>query len=274
MTKANIDFKDPVVSILHMTPLAVAEVAARVCYDSFDKSNNEDMQNYSIGGKLPVIENSDLLEDLSHVYFHGSVAEHVTVSFHIKGVSRGCLHEIVRHRMSNISVRSTRYTMSNLLIAAVIAYRFKTPAFFVNKVIELDTLITVGEVEIFEANNIFASLNNHFDKNGLDSILELTMTKTQIKMFKDVNDVNDVDMDEIYNILTKCKSKRNVGDNFKYIVSDNFSTELVFTLNLRSLSNFMKLRNSDSAYFQIHHLANEILSQIPDGYRDIITKKK
>lgn len=41
---------------------------------------------------------------------HGSVLEHAHIGVFIEGVSRGCSHEIVRHRHFNYSQRSTRYT--------------------------------------------------------------------------------------------------------------------------------------------------------------------
>lgn len=42
---------------------------------------------------------------------HGSVLEHANVSLFIEGISRGCSHEIVRHRSGfAYSQRSTRYT--------------------------------------------------------------------------------------------------------------------------------------------------------------------
>lgn len=45
---------------------------------------------------------------------HGSVFEHANISLFITGVSRGCSHEIVRHRAGfAYSQRSTRYTKEN-----------------------------------------------------------------------------------------------------------------------------------------------------------------
>ncbi len=41
---------------------------------------------------------------------HGSVLEHASISFYLSGISRGCSHEWVRHRVGvAISQRSTRY---------------------------------------------------------------------------------------------------------------------------------------------------------------------
>lgn len=40
---------------------------------------------------------------------HYSVLEHVSVTFLLQGISRGCSHELVRHRHLSFSQRSTRY---------------------------------------------------------------------------------------------------------------------------------------------------------------------
>jgi thymidylate synthase ThyX len=66
----------------------------KVCYDSYGVDGN------------PVGEARANLVDSGH----HSVLEHVHVGVFIEGISRGCSHEIVRHRMFNYSQRSTRYT--------------------------------------------------------------------------------------------------------------------------------------------------------------------
>ena len=40
---------------------------------------------------------------------HTSVAEHVSVSFRIEGISRSCLAQLTRHRIASYSVMSQRY---------------------------------------------------------------------------------------------------------------------------------------------------------------------
>ncbi len=40
---------------------------------------------------------------------HTSVAEHVSASFRIEGISRSCLAQLTRHRMASFSVMSQRY---------------------------------------------------------------------------------------------------------------------------------------------------------------------
>jgi thymidylate synthase (FAD) len=68
--------------------------AGKVCYDS-----------YGCDGR-PVVEHVRNLVRQRH----GSVLEHVTVTVFIEGISRGCSHELVRHRHLSFSQRSTRYT--------------------------------------------------------------------------------------------------------------------------------------------------------------------
>lgn len=68
--------------------------AGKGCYDSYGKDGRS------------VAEHIDSLIASGH----GSVLEHANVSLFIEGISRGCSHEIVRHRHFSYSQRSTRYT--------------------------------------------------------------------------------------------------------------------------------------------------------------------
>jgi len=69
------------------------EYAARECYDSYGKGRSSE----------------EFHQHILEVQ-HGSVLEHAALSFRISGISRGCSHELVRHRAGcAISQRSTRY---------------------------------------------------------------------------------------------------------------------------------------------------------------------
>lgn len=71
----------------------LTECAGRACYDSFGK------------GRSSADYHKHILE-----VGHGSVLEHASISFYLAGLSRGCTHELVRHRAGTaISQRSTRY---------------------------------------------------------------------------------------------------------------------------------------------------------------------
>jgi thymidylate synthase (FAD) len=71
----------------------LTETAGRTCYNSFGKGRNS-------------AEYHQHILDVRH----GNVLEHAFISFYVSGISRGCSHELVRHRAGcAISQRSTRY---------------------------------------------------------------------------------------------------------------------------------------------------------------------
>jgi thymidylate synthase (FAD) len=73
------------------------ECAGRVCYDSYTK------------GRGSAAYHNHIMD-----VDHGSVTEHVSLSYFLSGVSRGLTHELVRHRVGvAISQRSTRYVDEN-----------------------------------------------------------------------------------------------------------------------------------------------------------------
>jgi len=79
---------------------------------------------------------------------------------------------------------------------------------------------------------------------------------------------------ELFEALEAGKRKRNVGDAFKHIVTDNWKVDMVVTFNLRSLKNYLTLRDSGAAYFGIRHLAQAIKDATPNKYLDLIIKGK
>ena len=46
---------------------------------------------------------------------HGTVIEHIWLTYEVKNLSRVCLHELERHRHITLSVESTRYTLKRIL---------------------------------------------------------------------------------------------------------------------------------------------------------------
>lgn len=89
------------VEILHYTPINTLDTALTKCWGSECKSGDAMMER---------------IDRIINKNKHGSIAEHCTVNFDIRGVSRALLQEVARHRMSNISVESTRYTLGRLKI--------------------------------------------------------------------------------------------------------------------------------------------------------------
>jgi len=266
-----IKYTKPEVVLLQDTGIGVAESAARTCYDSFSNSENEVIKN--IENSMPTkqmcddinsIDESNLLDDLAWTYFHHSILEHANLSFLVRGTSRGVLQEHARHRIQAISVRSTRYTMSSVINAYVAALGDKE--FFINKVLDFDMFVTCDrDYNRLEIGAMFDKLA--YQQSVVDNFYEISVAKSSLPLLEDIKDSS-----ELFEALENGKKKRNVGDAFKHIISDNVKVDMVVTFNLRSLKNYFSLRDSGAAFFQIRWLAQEMKKATPKKYLDLIVK--
>lgn len=271
-----IKYSKPKVVLLQDTGIGVAETAARTCYDSFSNSENSVVQE--IENQLPdsdmcnslnAIEESNLLDDLAWTYFHHSILEHANLSYLIRGTSRGVLQEHARHRIQAISVRSTRYTMSSLINAFVASKHGGDRAFFIDKVLGFDMFVTADEAyNTIEISGMYDKLE--YQSKLLEDFYLIAVAKSSLPFLEEFRD----DPQALYEALQKGKKKRNVGDAFKHIITDNVKVDMVVTFNLRSLKNYLTLRDSGAAYFQIRWLAQEMMRVTPQKYLDLIVKKK
>ncbi len=266
-----IKYSKPEIVLLQDTGIGVAESAARTCYDSFSNSENEVVKNIEenlptpqMCDELNTIEESKLLDDLAWTYFHHSILEHANLSFLIRGTSRGVLQEHARHRIQAISVRSTRYTMSSVINAYVAARSNKE--FFIKKVLGFDMFVTCDrDYNRIEIGAMFDKLS--YQQRVIDNFYEISVAKSSLPLLDEIKDSQ-----ELFEALEAGKKKRNVGDAFKHIISDNVKVDMVVTFNLRSLKNYFSLRDSGAAFFQIRWLAQEMKKATPKKYLDLIVK--
>lgn len=174
--------------------------AARTCYDSFNENTDH---NADI----------NLLKRLAKKGHH-SVFEHKVLTFSIRGISRACLQELVRHRMASFSVKSTRYTLRELL--------------------------KISEYEEFEQ---FLVPANGFKPHQL-SVAALCEIKYQLEQGLS-------------------------NDEVKSLLPESFKTDLMMTINIRSLMNFFQLRLAEGAYWEIRLLAQKMYQTL-DSISQII----
>ena len=268
-----IKYSKPKVVLLQDTGIGVAESAARTCYDSFSNSENEainyienNMPDSSTCKEINEIQNSALLGDLAWTYFHHSILEHANLSYLVRGTSRGVLQEHARHRIQAISVRSTRYTMSSLINAFVSSLVTSNKQFFIDKVLSFDMFVTADEnYNKLEIGAMYEKLK--YQSEVVEDFYSLAVAKSSLSFLDEFKDSQ-----ELYNALQNGKKKRNVGDAFKHIITDNVKVDMVVTFNLRSLKNYFTLRDSGAAYFQIKWLAQEMKKVTPKKYLDLIVK--
>ena len=271
-----IRYSKPKVVLLQDTGIGVAESAARTCYDSFENSENDvvkkierQMPTSEMLDELNEIEDSKLLDDLAWTYFHHSILEHANLSFLIRGTSRGVLQEHARHRLQAISVRSTRYTMSGIINAFVASKHGGDRDFFIDKVLEFDMFVTADEdYNRLEIGGMYDKLD--FQSKKVSDFHSIAVAKSSLPFVKEFAG----NPQKLYEALQAGKKKRNVGDAFKHIVTDNVKVDMVVTFNLRSLKNYFTLRDSGAAFFQIRWLAQEMMKATPKKYLDLIIKQK
>lgn len=269
-----IKYSQPEVVLLQDTGIGVAETAARTCYDSFSNSENgvinyieENMPDAEMRDEINDIEESNLLGDLAWTYFHHSILEHANLSFLVRGTSRGVLQEHARHRIQAISVRSTRYTMSSIINAFVAAQGDKE--FFIEKILSFDMFVTCdNDYNRLEISAIFDKLT--YQQTKVENFDEIAIAKSSLGFLQEFK----ANSQAMFEALQAGKKKRNVGDAFKHIITDNVKVDMVVTFNLRSLKNYFTLRDSGAAYFQIRWLAQEMMRVTPTKYLNLIVKKK
>jgi len=268
----HIEYEKPKVTLLQQSGLGVAEIAARTCYDSFENSENECVKNAMENLDTDAINNiddSDLLANLAWVHHHHSIIEHATLSFLVQGTSRGVLQEHARHRLQAISVRSTRYTMSSVINAFVASLESSDGfAFFLEKVLALNLFVVTDEKYLsIEIKAMYDKLQFQYEKDH--EFITNAIAKSSLPLIEDCKG----DAQTLFEAFQMGKKKRNVGDGFKHIVSDNWKVDMVVTFNIRSLKNYFDLRDSGAAWFQIQWLAQAMKEVTPKKYLRLIDKK-
>lgn len=290
MIVSGIKYSEPEVFLLQQTGIGTSEVAARTCYDSFEASENECVKHLNLlmdindpneyifnraVQDMNHIESSKLLDDLAWTHFHHSILEHSNLTYVIKGTSRGVLQEHSRHRIQSISVRSTRYTMSSI-INAFVASQFildgTSIQMFASKIKKLDMFVVQDNDYInIEIEDIYKKLQFQLRMLGEEVFYDIAVAKSSLPYLVQANPYQ-YDAYELYEMLEAGKKKRNVGDAFKHIVTDNWKVDMVVTMNLRALKNYLSLRDSGAAYFQIRNLAKAMKDVTPKKYLDLIVR--
>ena len=268
------EYTKPKVTLLQQSGIGVAEYAGRTAYDSFDKSENESVRRKDLLG-LNDLESSELLDQLAWVHHHHSVLEHVTLSYLVEDVGRGVLQEHARHRIQSITVRSTRYTMHDVLAAFLVSewaddLSPMTAKGLFSRFTGGMLIFTDAYRARIETDYIYDALKYQLGLLGRDEFLQLALSKEGIACYKEGS--MRLPAEDAFNVLRLAKKKRNAGDQFKHIVTDNWKVDMVVTFNLRSLKNYFDLRDSGAAWFQIQWLAQEMKRVTPEKYLRLIDK--
>lgn len=241
--------KNIAVTLLHSTPLYIASDGARTCWDSFDKSDTCRHGNYKEPStEFGIYECLDcgstdtetieigpkdlaLLDRVGNQFHHSSILEHISFNFFIDGISRACLQEISRHRIASLSVKSTRYTISEL--------RKEQP---------------------------FTEYTDIDDQEYLPTGRERSEKYLVMTTDERVNRYSILALDNLRDLVATGIS----NDLSKYAIPESYRTQLTWSINLRSLQNFLSLRTDKKALPEIQHLAHLIYAQLPVDAQSLV----
>ena len=172
-----------------------------------------------------------LIERVGNKYKHASTLEHLVYTFYIKGISRALLQELARHRMASLSVKSTRYTLKELK----------------------------DESEFAVLYNMESDDERMFYNDSMNRAKKYLVFTGSMR----VDNASVLALETLRQILESGVS----NDQAKYCMPESYKTELTWTLNARSLQNFLHLRSGKAALWEMRRLAYAVFHATPADHR-------
>lgn len=226
------------VQLLQSGSLSIVVSAIRKCYESEGRSDSyvaldgdfiHEEGDFVLGPK-----DEELIRRIVASGHHSTI-EHLSYTFDIDGISRGCLHELVRHRIASMSVKSTRYTLGKIKDEPTIPD-------------------PVDEEWTYEGHELIDKYLVMLPDDP-DTKQFLKDTFVNVSAIRSLKEVQQLAREGIPN------------DKLKYAIPEAFKTSLIWTINARSLRNFLALRLDKRAHWEIRDLATKVKELIPEQHR-------
>ncbi len=160
---------------------------------------------------------------------HESPLEHVSFTFAVEGISRACSHQIVRHRIASYSQQSQRYVKLN----------------------QFEYIIPQEINEIKEARELFIDSMKK-DQEVYDKLVDILFEKHYNNLIKNGKNEKEAKRD----------AEKKAIEDARYVFPNACETKMVFTMNTRSLYNFLDHRCCERAQWEIRELATEMLKEL------------
>lgn len=168
-----------------------------------------------------------LLHNVIVVRKHESVSEHITFKFDISGISRAVLQELARHRIGSFTVESSRFCLNK------ITNNYKK---------DMESLASEESKKQNDVKEIISKyfnmdLTNKSEKQKNSMIIAATL---------------------VLNVLVSLSETGLSNDDIKPFLPEGFRTTLVWTINLRALNNFLRLRLDKHVFIEMRKFAEEV----------------
>ena len=179
----------------------------------------------------------DLIDRVGNKFKHASTLEHLSYTFYISGISRALLQELARHRMASLSVKSTRYTLKELK----------------------------DEMSFTDGMSMAELLEKYTNPDDVYADIHMVRASKYIVWsgILSVDFASIVALENLRIILLDGVS----NDKAKYCLPESYKTELTYTINARSLQNFLRLRSSKSALWEIQDLSKMLYDHLPQDHK-------
>ena len=106
-----------------------------------------------------------------------------------------------------------------------------------------------------------------------DSFGEFDLEKAgKYLVFTGVKEVDEASIKALENLRTILK-RGIANDKAKYCLPESYKTELHWSINARSLQNFLNLRSDKSALWEIRILAKEVYTALPKSHKYLFSIK-
>lgn len=229
------------VTLIQHSNLSTCVKAIRTCWQSQEK-----------GGCYPtptddIIEaDRKLIDRIVNKNSHKSTAEHLVYTFDIDGISRACLQELARHRMASYSVKSTRYTLKELKD-------------------EKDFVISNDDKGLCNLTNEEYESYRESSVENYNMLYAYERAKKYLVFSSNEQIINNSIMS--LELLREALQDGVSNDIAKYCLPEAYKTSLIMTINARSLQNFLELRTSKSALWEIRDLAYAVFEALPEDHK-------
>lgn len=226
------------VKLLYNTPLWVCSQAIRTCWDSHDKSDT----HQDVSGDIYGIGLSGEAEELcKHIPICGTKDKELIYRVGNKNKHKSTLEHLnYTFAIDGIS----RACLQELA-------RHRHASLSVKS-----TRYTLKELKDEELDIVRKGKEISFNKDRADKYIVFTGT----------NLVDKCSMISLWNLQDRLRDGI-ANDQAKYCLPEAFKTSLVWTINARSLQNFLELRTSKAALWEIRDLAYEVFKMLPEDHK-------
>ncbi len=157
---------------------------------------------------------------------HESPVEHASFTFAIEGVSRSFLAQITRHRLASYSVQSQRYVRLD-------NFEYVTPPAISE---DPEALRVFEEAMRRDAEAYDAITNRLKEKYTAEYVAQGLSEKSAVS-----------------------KAEKRAIEDARFVLPNACTTQMVMTMNVRSLRHLFMIRCCNRAQWEIHQVADEIL---------------